>query len=790
MPGREEFFGTGRLFGVAIRLVSDSQAVLALAQGLCGKDRGGEGVSHSISIIIQACQTCEQGGSSTGPGHLFLSQDGITLRADGAKGEGTCSYPPGMTTGLDGPLAEMVQTLLLFLVAQAGRTPIHASAVVLDDVAIVLAGRSGSGKSSLALAADLDGLPILSDDTVYVQTEGGFCVWAQPRAIHVYEKDAPAASAGGMRFRSGRWKRALPIGQVRGNASRAQLCVLVKGTAAKLEPLAVEDAVTFLTTALEPGYDFYGPRTGTAIRALARDGCWRLTLSSDPAEAVSLFRKAFGSQHGFHQRYTALTAAIEQQYPVADWRLDDVPIWPLARFDLYLDMHRAAFGGVEPRRRPVVWQVAAALARPLIDLWRARHDLAHQLYRPGPAHALLLGDGISLDKVNGAWQDRFGEPVIAALEKNGKSTVVMQPGDFRRWPWKRPTLAASRLESRALLASYCDRRKPLLSDHEKVMALLAEQRVAAPSLSLERLTRRARLVAAGAKIFGKVLNRVKPRIAFAVNAAAGLGPAMMLACRRKAILSVDLQRCPRAGAPMGQGWSVLPDGGYATLPSVFWTWDAGEAPALPDNPFHHDLHGGHLQLAPFLDDADPATSAWDRRRQAFGGAERDIVVALQPIPGQRETWNALADVIAAAPSTWRWWLRRHPAMRPEQDLAFGKLLSLHGGNVVIDPDLPLPGLLRQACALVSLSSGAAVEAARFGVPALFLSREAQGPFGHLIDAGAAHCVAPDGLLDAIADLPVRPIRPAAAQTPKINESLHKLEALAREHALLCSAAAQ
>jgi hypothetical protein len=780
------------LFGLGIRLACDDQAVLALAHSLCEKGAGDVGVSHSISIIIRAARIDhppENDGFSLGPGSLFLAQGGITVSADAAGAEGRCTYPPGAATGPDSALAEMIRTLLLFLVAQADRTPLHASAVMLDDTALVLAGRSGSGKSALAMAADRGGLPILSDDTVYVQTKDALRVWAQPRAIHVFEKDAPPDAGGGMRYRSGRWKRALPIRQVQGSAARAQLCVLVKGTDVKLEPMAVEEAVAFLTLALEPGYDFYGPRTAEAIRALARDGCWRLTLSHDPAQAVTLLRDGLAGQQGFHRRYTALAAAIERRFPVADWRLDDVPIWPLARFDLYLDMHRTAFGGVEPRQRPVVLQLAAALARPLIIRWRARRDLAHRLRRPEPAHALLLGDGVSLDKVDGAWQDRFGEPIVAALEKDGKSTVIVQPGDFRRWPWKRATLPASRLESLALLHSLGDRRRPALPGHEAVVAFLGGQGVVAPSLSRERLTRRARLVAAGAEIVGTILDRVKPRIAFAVNAAAGLGPAFMLACRRKAILSVDLQRCPRAGAPMGQGWSALPDGGYATLPSVFWTWDAGEAPALPASPFHRDLHGGHMQLAPFLDDGDPVTAAWDRRLLSFGSAEREIIVALQPIPRQQEIWNALADAMVAAPSGWRWWIRRHPAMRPEQDLSFGRLLSLRGSHVLIDPDLPLPALLRHAGALVSLSSGAAVEAARFGVPALFLSREAQGPFAHLIAGGAARCVAPEGIRDAIACLPARPVRPPAAQAPKISESLLKLEALAREHAQLCAAAA-
>ena len=56
-----------------------------------------------------------------------------------------------------------------------------------------------------------------------------------------------------MRYRSGRWKRALPIAQARAMAEKAVLCVLELGETASLQPLDVEQAVALLTRAPEPG---------------------------------------------------------------------------------------------------------------------------------------------------------------------------------------------------------------------------------------------------------------------------------------------------------------------------------------------------------------------------------------------------------------------------------------------------------------------------------------------------------------------------------------------------------
>lgn len=789
MPSEIAQIQTFTLFGVRVVLESESREALeAVASAYDENDEPGPtGECVSIYVVMRSYKVNERqhcDGSHVDGTSLAMTGDGISISANASERRGSCDYPCD-TVGSDA-FAEMMNTLILYLVAQSGRIPIHASAIVIGDTAIVLAGKSGSGKSSLAFAADHAGLPVLSDDTIFVQTDPFVRIWALTKAIHLFEKDAPSDATGAMRLRSGRWKRALAVSAPRRFADRSVLCVLERGNAVKLERIDETDAITALTASPEPGYEFYGERPAAAVRALGTDGCWRLTLSADPGEAIALLqRKLTGN---FHSRYLSLVNRIERDFAVSRWRSGDVDVWPFARMDLYLDMHRHATGEKRPRQRTLPLRIIGRSVRPLRNLWKSRRDLAHWVARPNPADAIVLGDGVSLDRVDGAWIDRFGEPVIAALENRGAKTLLMQRGDLSRLPWKRPTFAANLVEARGGLKSLFSSGTLDLPDHDRVLKFLAREGVSAPSLARATLARRTTEVAATASAFERILRAARPRIAFVVTYYAGLGHAFVLACRRLGILSVDVQHCPQDGLHKAYSWSSVPETGYTTLPAVFWNWTEAEAAAIriwSDNlpaRWHQSLHGGHTQLASF----GGCASEKKFREVARGNFDREILVALQPIARHSVCWETLVDQIEAAPSSWRWWIRRHPSSRAHQDREFGRLLALRKPNVMIEEasSLPLPVLLRHMSVVISLASGTAAEAEMFGVPAFFLGSEALGPFASLVRRGGAKLVDVRDVNSEIARLPIAVGRQPVPQ-PSIDSGLEQIEQIAQAYALLC-----
>ncbi len=63
------------------------------------------------------------------------------------------------------------------------KTPLHATAVVIEGKALLLRGKSGSGKSDLALRLIDRGARLLSDDQVMLEKQGSAVVASAPEPI-------------------------------------------------------------------------------------------------------------------------------------------------------------------------------------------------------------------------------------------------------------------------------------------------------------------------------------------------------------------------------------------------------------------------------------------------------------------------------------------------------------------------------------------------------------------------------------------------------------------------------
>jgi hypothetical protein len=225
-------------------------------------------------------------------GHMTLSGTGVAAAADAAGRRATCAISPELLASPDALLAQVLEPLGLFLATRNGRVPIHASGVQLDGLAVLFSGPSGAGKSSLALAASRAGMPVISEDTVYVQREPELAIWGWQGPIHLLAKDA-GATAGPVRWRNGRVKFAI---EPRGDrtawepATAATLCLLRHGERASLVPISQDRALAGLGP-LETGFDLLRPEIEPVLAQLTESGAWLLTLSGSPEEAIALVRR-------------------------------------------------------------------------------------------------------------------------------------------------------------------------------------------------------------------------------------------------------------------------------------------------------------------------------------------------------------------------------------------------------------------------------------------------------------------------------------------------------------------
>jgi len=271
----------------------------------------GEGIDPAV--IGRACRgwqgVAEQGGpvmrlrvrllpDLTGSAEPDIVVDGRTLRLSGEGARGSaevetmtahCAVSAAYCRDPERLRENVLDALVLFVLAHRDRTPIHAAGFIAGDLAILAGGPSGAGKSSLALAADARDWPVLSDDTVYFQALPQPKIWGIARAAHLLLAGSPDP-AERIRTRNGKQKRVVGF---RANpprtlcAERAALCVLAFGPRAALAPISREEALRRLGPP-EPGFDLFIAESRRAHASLTANGAWLLTLSADPAEAIEV----------------------------------------------------------------------------------------------------------------------------------------------------------------------------------------------------------------------------------------------------------------------------------------------------------------------------------------------------------------------------------------------------------------------------------------------------------------------------------------------------------------------
>ena len=224
---------------------------------------------------------------------LKLRARGADASADAATLKGSATLSRALAQDIAG-FTEIIDTLLLFLLARDGRTPLHASGFIVDGLAILLSGPSGSGKSRLALAASDRGFPVLSDDMLFVQSEPSIILWGFPRPMHLFKSDAPPGDHPA-RLRNGKLKVAVPLKGEALKAERAVLILLRHGKKLSVRKVAATDAIERLMK-LEAGFDLLEKESRAAFEMLASTGVWQLSLTNDPDAAIDLVVSRFRAQ--------------------------------------------------------------------------------------------------------------------------------------------------------------------------------------------------------------------------------------------------------------------------------------------------------------------------------------------------------------------------------------------------------------------------------------------------------------------------------------------------------------
>jgi len=206
---------------------------------------------------------------------------------------------PGLVERTDYIRYHLVEALTLWLVTHLDRCPLHAAALGQGDRALLLTGRSGSGKSTLTYAAFREGLQVLSEDTVFVQTDPVVRVWGLPGHLHLTPDSTrffpELASAVAEQRANGKTKVAVSLHRPGSApppfADRVGICVIRQGAELRAEPLSPVRAAEEVASHSEGGFGYWRDQLRAAVESIGATGGWMLTVPPEPGEAVQALRE-------------------------------------------------------------------------------------------------------------------------------------------------------------------------------------------------------------------------------------------------------------------------------------------------------------------------------------------------------------------------------------------------------------------------------------------------------------------------------------------------------------------
>lgn len=488
--------------------------------------------------------------------------------------------------------------------------------------------------------------------------------------------------------------------------------------------------------------------------------------------------------------FIRLLREIEGAYPVTEWRVRGIRVWPLLRLSLYSATFRSGspehgLGAAWPRR---VWNLAAAGGA-----WSAAsiRDWSRNRFPGSPADAVFVTYSAGRRPlVRGRRYDPMSGPCVALLAQLEQRCEVWEISPFGDYNTPRhtpsfllqPTLI--RLRLRCELAPLGDDRVAL-DGFPDLTARVRSVGLRFPYADLRRLRRDVLYLDRLADRYAAWLRRARPRIGFVTDT--GIAQqAFVLACRRLGITTVEMQHGVQGDLHPSYGsWFRVPSEGYETRARLFWNHDRDSALAInrwasccPEG--HLAVWGGDPWREMWMDPGNELVAATDadvRARLRAAGGERHVLVTLS---SQGEVMPPPAlELVRRPPDGVRVWLRMHPADQRRRRAEILRVLGPGGlgpEHLAFATETPLPALLRRMDAHVTVGLSTVIaQAARMGVPSIACASEAADFYPSELAQGMLEiATTPADVREALLRLLARGRGPVSTEPPRALDTMRRL----------------
>jgi hypothetical protein len=478
-----------------------------------------------------------------------------------------------------------------------------------------------------------------------------------------------------------------------------------------------------------------------------------------------------------HQLAVEAIAEIERQFDVNSLLYRDLQIWPLIRlklWELLLYPNRSLPKNQLANRSStsVIKTLSQVVQQPLKILREVETYLNYrQSHRREIARFKALGKTDILfftqaayhtENFDGKFYDPHADSLIDLIRHQYRFLKVEYSTDLGLSKQPRvestafidpsPFLAQKELAQSYFSAPSSARIKNF--SHFQALVLEITQGV---ELNEDFFIQQAQLLEQHQVLWLEILSAVNPKAVFVVFYYHVVGMALLSACRKLGILSIDIQH-GKQGKYHGlyTHWTKIPEQGYALLPDFFWSWgQESQANIHKWQPSgclsHRSVIGGNRWLGRWLEGDqfitdDQETSFFE----SLNAKQKVILISLQH-DGLIPTF--VLEAMRQSPGDWLWLIRLHPVKSRRKMPEIAASLSQCGiNNFEIDGAnrYPLYALLRSADHHITCWSSVCYEAIAFNVSTTIVDPAGLRLYEDYIQKGIfTYALSSDEVLEAI-----------------------------------------
>lgn len=430
--------------------------------------------------------------------------------------------------------------------------------------------------------------------------------------------------------------------------------------------------------------------------------------------------------------------SLEQQFPVNQWKVDSIHLWPHLRIKLFFylitTIEKSEFTPNKPKNKPFLEKLKGK-GRTL----KAFFSYFSWMKTLGNKEIIFVGaDAHRVDYRNARF-NRYFDCMIDQFNLVEQS-MYLEYGPHSHKQYNSNLIYSFSTALKGFLYRYSSSSKKVtleISGYEDFLAYLNQNPIFdqfCKKYSIVQLSQWATTqFYPKVFFFEKVMAKIKPKRVLILCYYIEDIFALTAAANRKNITTIEMQHGPQSIVHMAySSWFSLPAEGYDMIPRNFWCWDESSKNVIEKWTSKNKLYSVQVVGNPWID-------YWKTKENTF--PEKDFILySLQPSPLTIEQLfpESIINFIKNNPT--HWFIRLHPRQLKEMEAITNYLKNsqiLHLVTIESATNEPLPLLLSNALVHITHFSGTAIEASLFDVQTVLLNEIGVFSFEDLISAQKA-----------------------------------------------------